>query len=104
MMFLALGLKCGPSGVEAAPGLSVAAKRFSFSKEASASAPMPQPHCWRNLRRVRYFKFSRSGAVVGGGVSIFVRRNAKSPPPWGGGEGRGGGNSTDELCALGRSA
>src|SRR6185436_12543014 len=64
MMFFALGGKCGPSGLDSATGLPRAPKSFSFSNEAKAIAPMPVPHCWKNLRRVMYLKVSKSRGVI----------------------------------------
>src|SRR5436190_23154509 len=48
MIFFAFGAKCSFSRT----GPAFAAKSFSLKSEASAMAPMPEPHCWRKRRRV----------------------------------------------------
>src|SRR5436190_22924662 len=73
MRFLALGLKCGPAGEKPTAPFSAAAKRFSLSNEARANAPIPVPHCWKNLRRVRSVKCSSWFAFIRDGKRMRNR-------------------------------
>src|SRR5881296_2496464 len=65
MMRLALGAKCGlPSGskdVSVSPASEE--KRFGFSKDPSAAAPMPAAVRLKKWRRVRRRLFSRKGFI-----------------------------------------
>src|SRR5258707_1334241 len=38
-------------------------------------APMPVPHCWKNLRRVTNFKYSSFLRISEFGISDFIRHS-----------------------------